>query len=239
MIELFYYMSPNVQKILLFLEESGLDYKLTVVDVTAGEQYADAFAAISPNNRLPAIIDHAPANGTAPFSLFESGAILIYLAEKCGRFLAAEPADRLRTFQWLFWQVGGLGAIGGQLIHFRNYAPREIDYPILRFGTEHRRLLGVLDRVLSDRVFIVGEYSIADMACAPWLYAHDRRGQLDLDGLSHVASWFAAIRERPAFRRAYEILADVAGGSYVANRSMLSENARRILFGAHAIGESR
>lgn len=235
MIELFYYMSPNVQKVLLFLEESGLDYRLSVVDVTKGEQYGEAFGAISPNNRLPAIVDHAPAISDAPLSLFESGAILVYLAEKCGRFLAAEPVERARTLQWLFWQVGGLGPTGGQFVHFRNYAPQQIEYPITRFGTEHRRLLGVLNGILADKPHIVGDYSIADMACAPWLYAHDRRGQLDLEGLPHLARWYATVRERPAFVRAYDILARVAGETYVANRSMLDADARRILFGAHAV----
>lgn len=235
MIELFYYMSPNVQKVLLFLEEAGLDYELSVVDVTKGEQYGKPFAAVSANHRLPAIVDHAPTIGSGPLNLFESGAILFYLADKCGRFLAAEPVARARTLQWLFWQVGGLGAIGGQLIHFRNYAPREIDYPITRFDTEHRRLLGVLDDVLAEHGYLVGDYSIADMACIPWLYAHDRRGQLDLDGLPHVTRWYAAVRDRPAFRRAYDILAEVAGGPYVANRSMLDVDARRILFGTHAV----
>ncbi len=237
MIELFYYMSPNVQKILLLLEESKLDYKLSVVDVTKGEQYGSAFAAVSPNHRLPAIVDHAPTIGRGPLGLFESGAILFYIADKCGQFVAVEPVARARTLQWLFWQVGGLGAIGGQLIHFRNYAPRAIDYPLTRFGTEHRRLLGVLDGVLAGHDYLVDDYSIADMACVPWLYAHDRRDQLDLDGLPHVARWYAAVRERPAFRRAYEILAEVAGGPYVANRSMLEVDARRILFGAHAVEE--
>ena len=235
MIELFYYMSPNVQKVLLLLEESGLEYRLNVVDVTKGEQYGSSFSVVSPNHRLPAIIDHAPTIGSGPLGLFESGAILFYLADKSGRFLSAKPVARARTLQWLFWQVGGLGAIGGQLIHFRNYAPRQIDYPITRFDTEHRRLLGVLDGVLAERDYLVDDYSIADMACVPWLYAHDRRGQLDLDGLPHVARWYDAVRSRPAFRRAYEILAEVAGGSYVANRSMLDVDARRILFGSHAV----
>ena len=237
MIELFYYMSPNVQKVLLLLEESGLEYRLNVVDVTKGEQYGSSFSVVSPNHRLPAIIDHAPTIGSGPLRLFESGAILFYLADKSGRFLAAEPVARARSLQWLFWQVGGLGAIGGQLIHFRNYAPRQIEYPIIRFGTEHRRLLGVLDGVLADRDYLVDDYSIADMACVPWLYAHDRRGQLDLNGLPHVARWYTAVRDRPAFRRAYEILAEVAGGPYVANRAMLDVDARRILFGSHAVEE--
>ena len=231
MIELFFYMSPNVQKILLFLEESGLDYRLTVIDITKGEQYAEPFIATFPNSRLPAIIDHAPAIGGDPLSVFESGAILVYLAEKCGRFLAADPAGRVRTLQWLFWQVGGLGPTGGQLVHFRNYAPQKLDYPIARFGAEHRRLLGVLDKVLADQRFISGDYSIADMSCAPWLYAHDRREQLDLAGLPYVARWYTEMRGRPAFGRAYDVLADIAGGVYVENRLMLDAPARRILFG--------
>lgn len=235
MIDLFYYMSPNVQKVLILLEETGLAYRLKVTDVTKGEQYGAAFAAVSPNNRLPAITDHAPAAGVGPLHLFESGAILHYLAEKAGRFLSPDPVARARTLQWLFWQVGGLGAIGGQRVHFRNYAPRAMAYPIARFDAEHARLLGVLDRVLAERKYLVGEYSIADMACAPWLYAHDRRGQLDLDGLPHVARWYAAVRGRPAFGRAYEIMGEVAGGPVTRDRSTLDDAARRILFGGHAV----
>ncbi len=235
MIELFYYMSPNVQKVLLFLEEAELNYKIKVVNVTKGEQYSDEFLLVSANNRLPAIIDHTPLDGGDPLSLFESGAILLYLSEKYGKFIAPDTARRARTLQWLFWQVGGLGPIGGQLVHFRNYAPREIDYAITRFGVEHLRLLGVLDKVLADQPYLVGDYSIADMACAPWLYAHDRRGQLDLDAFPNLARWYATVRNRPAFVRAYEILAEVAGGTYVSNRGMLDKEARRILFGAHAV----
>lgn len=235
MIDLYYYMSPNVQKVLLFLEETGLAYRLVVTDVTKGEQYGETFSAVSPNNRLPAILDHAPAIGSEPLSLFESGAILHYLADKTGRFLSSNPVAHARTLQWLFWQVGGLGAIGGQLVHFRNYAPRELDYPIARFTAEHHRLLGVIDRVLADQDYLVGEYTIADMACVPWLFAHDRRGQLDLNGLPNVARWYSAVRERPAFTRAYTIMGEVAGGPVTQNRSTLNDAARRILFGDHAV----
>jgi len=235
MIDLYYYMSPNVQKVLLFLEETGVAYRLVMTDVTKGEQYGGAFTAVSPNNRLPAIVDHAPAIGSGPLSLFESGAILHYLADKSEKFLSPDPVARARTLQWLFWQVGGLGAIGGQRVHFRNYAPRAMEYPIARFDAEHQRLLGVLDRVLADRNYLVGDYSIADMACAPWLFAHDRRGQLDLGGLANLARWFAAIRARPAFERAYEIMGEVAGGPVTQNRSTLDDAARRILFGDHAV----
>ncbi len=235
MIDLYYYMSPNVQKVLLFLEETGLAYRLVVTDVTKGEQYGEAFTAVSPNNRLPAIVDHDPAFGSEPLSLFESGAILHYLADKCGEFLSPNPVTRARTLQWLFWQVGGLGPTGGQRVHFRNYAPREVDYAISRFDAEHVRLLGVLDRALADWDYLVGDYSIADMACAPWLFSHDRRGQLGLDGLSNVARWYAAIRARPAFARAYQIMGEVAGGPVTQNRSTLDDAARRILFGDHAV----
>lgn len=235
MIDLFYYMSPNVQKVLLFLEETGLEYRLLVTDVTKGEQYAEAFSAVSPNNRLPAIVDHAPAVGKGPLKLFESGAILHYLAEKTGRFLSPDPVARVHSLQWLFWQVGGLGPIGGQLVHFRNYAPRAFDYPIARFAAEHGRLLGVMDRVLGGQEYLVGEYSIADMACAPWLFAHDRRGQLDLSGLPNLTRWYGAVRSRPAFSRAYTIMGEVAGKPVTQDRSTLDEAARRILFGDHAV----
>lgn len=235
MIELFYWTSANAQKVLIYLEESGTEHKLTPLNVTKGEQYQPDFIGISPNSRIPAIIDHAPAISDQPINIFESGAILIYLADKVGQYLSPDPLKRLETLQWLFWQVGGLGPIGGQAVHFRNYAPEPIDYALQRYGAENDRLLAVLDRRLRDRDFIAGDYSIADMACFPWVFAHARRDQIDLDALPHLKRWFEELRERPAVKRAYETMVSFAGGPVVKDHSMMDESARRILFGAHAV----
>ena len=235
MIELFYWTSANAQKVLIFLEETGTEFRLTPLNVGRGEQYEPAFVKISPNSRIPAIVDHAPVIADRPVTVFESGAILIYLAEKVGAHLSADPIARLETLQWLFWQVGGLGPMGGQVVHFRNYAPEPIDYALKRYGAENDRLLAVLDRRLQGREFIAGGYSIADMACFPWIFAHARRDQIDLDALPDLKRWFLAIRDRPAVQRAYETMATFTGEPVVKNHGMMDEEARRILFGAHAV----
>lgn len=235
MIELFYWTSANAQKVLIFLEETGVEFRLTPLNVGKGEQYVPDFMKISPNSRLPTIIDHAPLISDEPVAIFESGAILLYLAEKYGSHLSADPLVRLETLQWLIWQVAGLGPIGGQVVHFRNYAPEPIDYALKRYGTEHDRLLAVLDRRLQGREFIAGGYSIADMACFPWIFAHARRDQIDLDAMPDLKRWFLAIRERPAVQRAYQTMFDFTGGPVVKNHGMMSEDERRILFGAHAV----
>jgi len=205
MIELYYWTTPNGHKITLFLEEAGLPYTIRPVNIGAGEQFRPEFLAISPNNRIPAILDHAPADAGPPLPVFESGAILLYLAEKTGRFLPAEPRGRLEALQWLFWQMGGLGPMAGQNHHFGTFAPEKIPYAINRYVTETARLYGVLDRRLAGRAFIAGDdYSIADMACYPWIVPHERQGQ-NLDGVPNVKRWFETIRARPATVRAYAV----------------------------------
>jgi len=225
MIELFYWPTPNGRKIPLFLEEAGVDYKITHVDIGNGDQFKPDFLAISPNNRMPAIVDHAPADGGAPLSVFESGAILQYLAEKTGKFLPADVRGRVECMQWLFWQMAGLGPMTGQYGHFHVYAPEPIAYAQERYAREVGRLLGVLDRRLAGREYICGnEYSIADMACWPWIDAYDK-APFDLTPFAEVRRWRAAIAARPATVRAE------------AHRSMRSDSGpitdaqRRILFG--------
>ena len=208
MIDLYYWTTPNGHKITLFLEETGLPYTVKPVNIGVGEQFKPEFLAISPNNRIPAILDHAPADGGEPISVFESGAILLYLAEKTGRFLPAEPRTRLEALQWLFWQMGGLGPMLGQNHHFAVFAPEKIPYAITRYVTETARLYGVLDRRLAGREFIAGDYSIADMACYPWIVPHERQSQ-NLDDFPNVKRWFEAIRSRPATARAYALVDSV------------------------------
>ncbi len=203
MIDLYYWTTPNGHKITIFLEEAGLGYDIKPVDINVGEQFNPAFLEISPNNRIPAIVDHAPTDGGAPISIFESGAILQYLAEKTGRFLPADLRGRTETMQWLFWQMGGLGPMAGQNHHFRLFAPEKIEYAIKRYVDETARLYGVMNDRLADRDYLAGEYSIADMASFPWIVPHQRQGQ-SLDEFPNLKRWFNAIRARPAVVRAYE-----------------------------------
>lgn len=202
MIELYYWPTSNGQKIAVFLEEAGLPYKSFPIDISKGEQFAPEFLKISPNNRIPAIIDREPADGGVPLSLFESGAILLYLAEKSRRFIGADMRSRVEVLQWLFWQMGGLGPTAGQTHHFRGVAPEKVPYAIERFTKETSRLYQVLNGRLADREFIAGEYSVADMACYPWTVSHERQGQ-KLEDYPHVKRWFEAITQRPAVSRAY------------------------------------
>jgi GSH-dependent disulfide-bond oxidoreductase len=205
MIDLHYWPTPNGHKITLFLEESGLDYRIHPVNIGQGEQFRPAFLAISPNNRMPAIVDRAPADGGEPISVFESGAILRYLADKSGRFVPAAPRDRLVVDEWLFWQVGGLGPMAGQNHHFNRFAPEKIPYAIERYVKETARLYGVLDRRLAGRAFIAGDdYTIADMACYPWIVPHAMQQQ-NIDDFPDLKRWFEAIAARPATQRAYAI----------------------------------
>jgi len=183
MIDFYYWTTPNGHKITIFLEEAGLPYSIKPVNISKGEQFAPEFLAISPNNRIPAIVDLDPADGKGPLSVFESGAILQYLAEKTGKFLPADLRGRTETMQWLFWQMAGLGPMAGQNGHFNNYAPEKIPYAIDRYVKETERLYGVLDERLADREFISGAYSIADMAAYPWIVPHERQGQ-NLDDFS-------------------------------------------------------
>jgi len=203
MIDLYYWPTPNGHKITIFLEETGMAYRMVPVDIGRGDQFKPEFLAISPNNRMPAIVDHAPGDGGGPLSVFESGAILLYLAEKTGRLLSSDPRGRMRTLQWLFWQVGGLGPMAGQNHHFGSWAPEKIPYAIERYRNETARLYGVLDRRLAQSPFLAGDYSIADIACYPWIAPHERQGQ-NLGDFRHLGRWFERMRERPAVVRAYE-----------------------------------
>jgi GST-like protein len=225
MIEVFYWPTPNGHKITLFLEEAGVPYKITRVDISAGEQFDPEFLKIAPNNRMPAIVDHAPVGGGAPVSVFESGAILLYLAEKTGKFLPADVRGRVMCTQWLFWQMAGLGPMAGQNHHFNNYAPENIPYAIERYVRETARLYSVLDKRLHGREFICGNhYTIADMACYPWIVPHIRQQQ-NLDDFPDLARWFASIRTRPATTRAY------AQGDFYTPPTEMSEETRKQLFG--------
>jgi GST-like protein len=227
MIDLYYWTTPNGHKVTMFLEEVGLPYKILPINIGKGEQFDPVFLAIAPNNRIPAIVDHAPANGTGPISIFESGAILLYLAEKTGKFLATDLATRTETLQWLFWQMGGLGPMAGQNHHFSGYAPEKIPYAITRYVKETNRLYGVLDRRLADRQCLAGDYSIADMASYPWIVPHERQGQ-KLEDFPNLKRWFDAIASRPATQRAYALV------DAINPKPVMDESAKRILFGQTA-----
>ena len=209
MIDLYYWTTPNGHKVSLFLEEAGLPYEVHPINIGQGDQFKPDFLKIAPNNRIPAIVDHQPSDGGAPISLFESGAILLYLAEKTGKFIAKDLRGRQETLQWLFWQMGGLGPMAGQNHHFSQFAPEKIPYAIKRYVDETARLYGVLDRRLADRAFVAGEdYSIADMAIYPWIVSHKWQSQR-LEDFPHVQRWFNSIKERPATVRAYELVQKV------------------------------
>ncbi len=229
MIDLYYAATPNGHKMTLFLEEAGLPYRVIPVSLSKGEQFRPEFLAISPNNKIPALVDHAPAGGGEPIALFESGAMLIYLAEKTGRFLPADLAGRMEVLPWLFWQVGGLGPMAGQIGHFTVYAPEKVPYAIDRYTREVSRLYGVLDTRLEGREFIAGEYSIADIACYPWIVPHEAHGQ-NLDDFPNLKRWFDSIAARPATRRAYDGHRDV-----YSRPKALSEEARHVLFGQRGV----
>ncbi|MGC5702913.1 glutathione S-transferase N-terminal domain-containing protein [Pseudomonas sp. NFXW11] len=206
MIDLYYWTTPNGHKITLFLEETGLLYNLYPVNIGQGEQFNPEFLKIAPNNRIPAIVDQQPADGGAPLSLFESGAILLYLAEKTGQFLPQDLRGRQETLQWLFWQMGGLGPMAGQNHHFNHTAPERVPYAIKRYVDETARLYGVLDRRLADRPFVAGDtYSIADMAIYPWIASYKKQSQ-KLEDFPHLQRWFNSILDRPATERAYALV---------------------------------
>ena len=235
MIDLHYWPTPNGHKVTMFLEEAGLPYTLKPVDIGNGAQFDPDFLRIAPNNKMPAIVDHAPADGGEPVAMFESGAILLYLADKTGRFLGDGAGDdaatalrkRLDAQQWLFWQMAGLGPMTGQYGHFHVYAPEDVPYARERYRNEAARLLSVLDTRLADREFIAGDaYSIADMAAYPWIDPYDR-APMDLSGLAHLRRWRAAVAGRPATQRAYALSTQVNPD---AGRP-LSEAEKKILFG--------
>ena len=227
MIDLHYWPTPNGHKVTMFLEETGLPYTIFPVDIGKGEQFLPDFLAIAPNNRMPAIVDHAPTGGGASISVFESGAILLYLAEKTGKFLSPDPRGRVEALQWLFWQMGGLGPMAGQNHHFSQYAPEKIPYAVDRYVKETNRLYGVLNKRLADRPFVAGDYSIADMASYPWIVPHERQGQTLAD-FPHLQRWFNAIADRPATIAAYD-----KGNSIQRNREM-TEDEKKVLFGQTA-----
>ena len=209
MIDLYYWTTPNGHKVSLFLEEAGLPYEVHPINIGQGDQFKPDFLKIAPNNRIPAIVDQNPTDGGAPISLFESGAILLYLAEKTGQFIPTDLRGRQEVLQWLFWQMGGLGPMAGQNHHFSQFAPEKIPYAIKRYVDETARLYGVLDRRLADRPFVAGaDYSIADMAIYPWIVSHKWQSQR-LEDFPHVQRWFNSIKERPATVRAYELVQKV------------------------------
>jgi GST-like protein len=226
MIELYYWTTPNGHKITMFLEEVGLPYEIRPVNISKGEQFAPEFLRIAPNNRIPAIVDREPLGGGEPISIFESGAILEYLADKTGRFLPKEPRGRYETLQWLYWQMGNLGPMLGQNHHFSQYAPEKLPYAIERYRKETERLYGVLDERLGDRDFVAGAaYSIADMASYPWIVPHERQG-MNLAEFPNLQRWFEAIRARPATERAYARVQEINPAPTVHD-----EQSRKILFG--------
>lgn len=226
MIDLYYAPTPNGWKISIILEELGLPYKVIPVNIRAGEQFLPEFLAISPNNRIPAIVDHAPADGGEPFSVFESGAILIYLAQKTGRFLPTDLRARFKVIQWVMWQMGGLGPMLGQHGHFALYAPEKDPYAIERYRNEAARLYHVLDVQLGKTGgYVAGDYSIADIACFPWTMTHKAQG-FTLDDYPNVKRWYAAVRARPL------VQAGLAIGKF--EKKPFDEEARRNMFGQRA-----
>ena len=224
MIDLYYWTTPNGHKITMFLEETGLPYRIVPVHIGKGAQFEPEFLSIAPNNRIPAILDQQPADGGKPVSVFESGAILLYLAEKTGQLLPAGLRGRTEVTEWLIWQVAGLGPMAGQNHHFALYALEKLPYAIERYVKETNRLYGVLDRRLAGREFIAGDYSIADIACYPWIVPHEAQGQRLAD-FPHLKRWFEAIRARPATLRAYQ-KADA-----INTERVITEESRRVLFG--------
>jgi GST-like protein len=225
MIDVYYWTTPNGHKVTIFLEETGLPYSIKPVNIGKGEQFKPEFLAISPNNRIPAIVDNDPAGDGKLISVFESGAILQYLAEKTGKFLPADLRGRTEVMQWLFWQMGGLGPMLGQNHHFRNYSNEKLTYAIERYVKETERLYGVLDERLADREFAAGKYSIADMACYPWIVLHERQGQ-NLDDFPNLKRWFETIQRREAVQRAYALAKTINPAP-----PGMTEEAKKILFG--------
>ena len=222
MIDLYYWPTPNGHKIAIMLEECGLEYRVRAVDIGAGDQFAAEFLAISPNNRIPAIVD-----SDTGISVFEGGAILVYLAEKVGRFLPTDTTQRFDVLQWLFWQAGGLGPMAGQLSHFVNYAQEDVPYAHRRYANEYDRLLAVMDVRLRNRDFLAGDYSIADIASFPWVLPYRRLGN-DLDNFPNLRRWFDTLKERPAVQRGINL-----GKGWRRNEAK-NEKARALMFDQNA-----
>ena len=231
MIDVHYWTTPNGHKVTIFLEEAGLEYKIIPVNIGKGEQFKTDFLAVSPNNRIPAIVDHDPPGGGKPIPVFESGAILVYLAEKTGKFIPSDLYGRYDVIQWTFWQMGGLGPMAGQNHHFRNYAVDQLQYAIDRYVNETNRLYGVLNKRLSDREFIAGDYSIADMASYPWVLGHKNQGQ-DIEQFTHLKRWLETIKARPATERAYAKAKEV--NPNFGQPAIRTEEERKLLFGQTA-----
>ena len=228
MIDLYYWPTPNGWKISIALEEMELPYRTLPVNIGRGEQFEPEFLAISPNNRMPAIVDHEPEGGSEPVSVFESGAILLYLADKSGLFLPRDLRGRVEVTEWLMWQMGGLGPMLGQNHHFRIYASESHQYAVDRYTKETNRLYGVLDKRLEGREYICGDYSIADMACWPWIVPHERQGQ-SLNDFPHVKRWYEKMKMRPGVRRGFDVLKEVRGAK-------MDDRAKSLLFGQTAAG---
>jgi GSH-dependent disulfide-bond oxidoreductase len=233
MIELHYWPTPNGWKITIMLEECGLPYTLVPVRIGRGDQFKPEFLKISPNNRMPAMVDDAPAGRKTPVTIFESGAILMYLAEKSGKFMPQPQAERYAVIQWLMWQMSALGPMAGQNGHFKLYAQEKFPYAIARFGNEVDRLYGVMDRRLAEVEFLAGDYSIADMACFPWIMTHKAQG-LTLDVFPNLKRWYATLRAREALQRGLAV-----GKEWKASITSMDEEARKILFGQTAANTAR
>lgn len=227
-IDLYYWPTPNGWKVSIMLEETETPYNLIPVDITAGDQFKPDFLAISPNNKMPAIVDPQGFEGQ-PLSLFESGAILLYLADKTGQFIPKQPRDRYAVIQWLMFQMGGVGPMLGQTHHFRQYAPEKIPYAINRYTNEATRLYRVLDKQLSQVEYVAGKYSIADIAIFPWIISHEKQGQ-NLADYPHLQRWFNAINQRPAVQRGLALLSE----KRVSN---MDEKAREALFGSRQLDQ--
>lgn len=227
MIDLHYWTTPNGHKVSIFLEEAGLPYTIHPVNIGKGEQFQPEFLRIAPNNRIPAIVDQDPAGGGGPLSVFESGAILLYLADKTGRFIPQDLRGRTEVLQWLFWQMGGLGPMAGQNGHFHMAAPEKIPYAIERYVKETARLYGVLNKQLEGREYIAGDYSIADMACYPWVVPHKMHEQ-KLEDFPHLQRWFSTVQARPAVQRAYALVQQV---NPPRELSAEKEAQRNVLYG--------
>lgn len=227
MIDLHYWPTPNGWKVSIMLEETGLPYRLVPVNIGRGEQFKPDFLAISPNNRMPAIVDDDPPGGGAPVSVFESGAILVYLAEKTGQFMPKDLRGRFEVLQWVMWQMGGLGPMAGQAHHFRQYAPEKLPYAIDRYTKEVNRLYGVMNKRLADRDYLAGDYSIADMAAWPWVVPWKNQGQ-QIEEFPHLHRWFEAVKARPAVEKGFAV------GSELRSTAPMDEEAKKVLFGQTA-----
>jgi len=224
MIDCYFWTTPNGYKVLVFLEETGIPYRIIPINISKGEQFDPKFLQISPNNKIPAVVDHEPTIASGSITIFESGAILLYLAEKTARFIPTDLAARTEVLKWLFWQIGGLGPMLGQNQHFNQYASEKIPYAIDRYINETRRLFKVLNDKLANCQYISGEYSIADMACYPWILKHPFL-ELQLDDFPYLKRWLDQLAARPAIIRAYE------KGAAINTTPTVTEESKRFLFG--------